>query len=311
MNEIVQKIIRTTSYMLLIISVLVFVCGCGRGSQYKGRYSYEIFCLDRDENTHRTYSVYTDTTDKYKLVDELLTAMSNEPSDVKLVAAIRGFAINSYELSDSQLTIDVTEDYRKLSPTTEILVRGALVRTMCQIKGVNNVVIKVLGTDLCDALGNTVGLMNASMFVDNAGNEINSYERIKISLYFAGEDGKSLVRMDRTLEYNTNISTEKLVVEQLLSGPVSTEAKSTINPQTEIINVTIKDGTGYVSLSSHFLDIPEGVEPQVAVYSIVNSLTALPGVNKVQISIDGETNVVLSDGLNLDTMFERNLELVK
>lgn len=302
------------SYYCLFIHILILItalCGCGKRQNYEGENEYLIYCLDRDENTHKTYSWYTDITDSSELTDKLLEQMSLPPDDIGLVETIRNFSVQSYNIENGQLTIDVSENYKNLIPTTEILVRGALVRTLAQIDGVEKVKIDVHGEELVDSLGFAVGAMSASQFVDNAGNEINSYEAIRIALYFSNADGTGLAKVNRTLEYNTNISTEKLVIEQLIEGPVTTGMRACINPQTEVINVTIKDGTGYVSFDDTFLTLPDGITPEMAVYSVVNSLSELPGVNRVQISIDGESNVALRDDFNLDTMFERNLEIVE
>lgn len=301
---------RSIYTALLVLIASMALTGCSNGRASKGQFEYTIYCLDRDENTHRTYSWYTDINDRDELVKAMLAEMSSVSENVGLREAIRDYEVLSYEFDGGQLTLDVSGAYTQLSPTTEILVRGALVRTLTQAEGVDKVCIEVSGAKLLDALGQPVGVMSATQFVDNAGNEINSYEAIKIALYFANAEGDGLTRVNRTLEYNTNISTEKLIVEQLLAGPNTPATRACLNPQTQVINVTIKDGIGYVSLDSNFLIMPEGIAPDIAVYSIVNSLSELPGVNKVQISIDGDTNIILNDGLSLDTMFERNLDIV-
>ena len=48
----------------------------------------------------------------------------------------------------------------------------------------------------------------------------------------------------------------------------------------------------------------------VTIYSITNSLVELPNVNKVQISVNGETNLFYRENVNLATVFERNLDLL-
>ena len=48
----------------------------------------------------------------------------------------------------------------------------------------------------------------------------------------------------------------------------------------------------------------------VVIYSIVNSLTELSTINKVQISVNGETNMVLRESRSLDKLYERNPELI-
>lgn len=87
-------------------------------------------------------------------------------------------------------------------------------------------------------------------------------------------------------------------------------AYPTINPTTKIISVTVQDGTCYVNLNSDFLSQPYNVASDVTVYSITNSLVELPNVNRVQISIDGETNLSYRENMSLNTVFERNLDIM-
>ena len=49
---------------------------------------------------------------------------------------------------------------------------------------------------------------------------------------------------------------------------------------------------------------------QVILYSIVNSLTSLPGVDKVQISINGDTSGKLMYNYDLSVMYEPDEALV-
>lgn len=140
--------------------------------------------------------------------------------------------------------------------------------------------------------------------------KINSYERVKLKLYFADETGTELREITRTVVYNSNISMEKLVVEQLIAGPNSKEVYPTINPETKVNNVTVKDGTCYVNLNENFLTQTYNVSSEVTIYSIVNSLVELANVNKVQISINGETDGTYRETIPFSTVFERNLEVI-
>ena len=66
---------------------------------------------------------------------------------------------------------------------------------------------------------------------------------------------------------------------------------STVPSGTKLISVSVVDGVCYVNLSDSFKNNknPEVTE-EVLLYSIVNSLTELQGVSKVQISINGSTD---------------------
>ena len=120
------------------------------------------------------------------------------------------------------------------------------------------------------ASGMAVGLMNADTFVENDGAEINVYERVNVTLYFASEDGEHLIAGQRSVVYNTNVSMEKMVMEQLIKGPALAGYYPTVNPDTKILSVTNKDGTCYVNLSDDFLKQQFNISNDVVVYSIAN-----------------------------------------
>ncbi len=295
----------------MAMCLLTAVIGCGKAHSGDAATEYSVFCLDREENSIKSVGYSPSGVTNEELAAELIAKMSEIPEDVDLREAIRGFSITDYQISDNQIAVGVSEEYRTLVPTTEILVRAAIVRTLTQVPGIEYVSMHIGEEDLTDALGQPVALMNESQFVENAGNEINAYEKAKLKLYFASEDGSELITTNRSVVYNTNISMEKLVVEQLIKGPTADGIYPVVNPQTAIINVTIKDGICYVNLSDAFLTVPTGVQPEVCLYSIVNSLAELPGVNKVQMSIDGKNESMLGESLSLATTYERNLELVR
>ena len=95
-----------------------------------------------------------------------------------------------------------------------------------------------------------------------------------------------------------------------MKGPLMEGAYPTINPSTKIISVSVKDGICYVNLGSDFLSQPNSVSAEVTIYSITNSLVELSNVNKVQISIGGETNITYREKIDLNNLFERNLDLL-
>jgi len=53
------------------------------------------------------------------------------------------------------------------------------------------------------------------------------------------------------------------------------------------------------------------VTADVTIYSIVNSLVELSNVNKVQISINGDTSTTYREKFAFSTVYERNLDLVE
>ena len=114
----------------------------------------------------------------------------------------------------------------------------------------------------------------------------------------------------RTKEYSSNVSMEKLIVEELIKGPNAAGIYATINPQTKVANVIVQDGICYVNLDESFLTQVPNVTAEVTVYSIVNSLVQLKNVKKVQISINGDSNLIYRDKFNLADYYEGNEALI-
>ena len=294
----------------LMVSVSLMLSGCGK-TVPDNTDIYNIYCLDREENRLPYYEYGTQTKDIQALAVELTTLLMTIPEDVKKKELIKDFSVEDITLKDKTLILTVSESYGELAPTKEVLTRAGIVRTLGQIDGIDYVTLRYRDRDLTDALGQPVGAMTVSQFVDNAEDNMTTYDDMELTLYFADEEGTGLVKMTRKVEYNTNISVEKLVLEQLIKGTDAEGARASINPQTEIINVTVKDGICYVNLSGEFLSVPEGIHADVSIYSIVDSMAELKGITKVQFSVDGDSDIAMGDNISLSGQYERNLDIVR
>lgn len=300
------------SILLCLVFVILTCSGCGNKKPEEGDV-YTIYHLNHDQTglVMRDYTTQTPRDDKDTLLEELTDALSQTPDKLEYYPPLSGRVhLLDYHTEEDQVTLEFDSQYKELPATTEILVRAAVVRTLTQVEGISYVSFIVQGEPLVDNLGNVVGIMSADQFIDNAGDEINTYEQAELRLYFADETGTHLVSANRTLRFSSNIAMEKLVVEQLIKGPENPELYPTINPETKIVNVTVKDGICYVNLSEAFLTQTYQVTPEISIYSLVDSLVELPNVNKVQISVNGETAVTYQESISLTTVFERNLDLL-
>ncbi len=305
--------------MKKIVSLLMCICmgfmliSCESQPQTsESTDEYMLYYLNREETKLVTQPYETTQTQKDELIAELLAKLKEAPEEKNLEPTIGSdLEFFSVQIHEEQLTINFAETYKNLETTKEILVRAAIVRTLTQIEGIRTVSFTVNGAVLTDAMGKSVGMMDSSSFIDNAGSEINAYEEASMQLYFANEDGTKLVAVTRDMMYNTNISMEKLVMEQLILGPNAVGSFPTMSPDTKINNITVKDGICYVNLSEDFLTAAYTVNSEITIYSIVNTLTTLSSVNKVQILVDGESAVTFRENISLETVFSRNLDIVE
>ena len=132
-----------------------------------------------------------------------------------------------------------------------------------------------------------------------------------LTLYFANKEGNGLVKEECEVHYSSNISLDKLVMTKLIEGPENSELQATLPSGTKIVMISVADGICYVNLDETFKnDQNNKIMEQIVLYSIVNSLTELPDVQKVQLSINGDSSGNLRFNYSLSELYERDDSLI-
>lgn len=296
-------------FLLLTIFAVMFM-GCGKKEIPED--GTVVYYLNKDATAIVPVS-YEITGDGPEIrVEELLAKMEEVPESVDLRRTIpENVKLLSYTLDRKQLYLDFSAEYLNMDKATEVLVRSALVKTMVQVEEVSFIGIRVAGEAIKDSKGSTIGLMNENTFLDNMGSEENATKIVNLNLYFANKNGDKLKNQSCVIEYNANVAVEKVVVEQLIAGPTEEGFYPTIPQDTKVMSVTTKDGVCYVNLDTGFTSQGYDVLGTVTIYSIVNSLTELPGITSVQILVNGETNINYKDNISLETTFQKNPEIIE
>ena len=296
---------------ILLLAIPLLMAGC-RKQQQVDESGYRIWYINQDETCLKYENKELQSKNEEGLLREMMEVMRETPTDDELKPVIpEDVTLLDFDFEHNQLYLDFSPEYKKMPKVYEVLCRAAIVRTMGQIDGVEYVDFQVNGEPLTDLEGKEIGLMNEDQFIENAGEEINAYKTADLTLYFANKAGDKLVGQRVAMEYNSNISLEKLIVEQLIAGPPFEGAYPTIPSETKLLNISIKDNICYVNLDEGFLGTGYNVIESIPVYSIVNSLIENTDAQKVQISINGESNRMFRESINFDTIFEKNERLIE
>ena len=298
---------RKIQSILLLLVCLLALTACGQKKE-SGKPVYQVYYVNNSETKVEMHEHEMEAVTLEEQMGELIACLSAMPEKLEYKAPLAmGFQLLDMDYEDGKIQLDVNAAYKEMPPTTEVLVRAAIVRTLTQLPEITYVSITVEGSQLYDNMDNPVGWMSADQFIDNNGNEINTYELVRVKLYFANESGDKLIAAYREKHYSTNTPLERFVVEELIAGP-SGQIEGlypSVNPQTKIINVMTKDGICYVNLDESFLAVVNNVSTDLSIYAIANSLVELANVNKVQILINGEVPSSFSN-----STFDRNLDMV-
>ncbi len=308
---------KKTICLLILLAAVMGLSACGRKEKEQEPLSegeYNLYYTNLAFTKLGSEVYRAEHTEPVGLADELLKKMQETPENMELLSAIpEEVRVLRTELSDSgQMFVYFGAGYNGMEPGREILCRAAVVKTLTQIEGVDFVGFYINDQPLLDASNNTINLMSASSFVENSGSDTEELQRIELTLYFANEDGTKLVKVSKSVICSTSISMESLVVNQLVEGAgEGSGAYDTLPGTTKVLQVMVRKGICYVNLDSAFVKEALNVSDYIPIYSIVNSLTELPNVNKVQISVDGVNSMKFRDSISLEQPLERKPDYVE
>ena len=288
----------------------VMLASCGKRTDV-GKEDPFIYCLNEERTGLTKVSYEFPEGDAEETARAVLEELKEPAEEIEYTAPIpKEVEVQGCRLRGSILDVDFNSAYLEMGALEEKLVRAAVVQSLVLIDGINAVSFTVDGEMLKDSTGFPVGLMNEDDFVENTGSSPTAYQTDTLTLYFADKEGDSLVPREVDVRYSSNVSREKLIVEKLMQGPSGSGAYPTINPDANLLSVTIKDGICYVNFDSTFLTGAYDVLPEVTVYSIVNSLVEGTEAQKVQITINGETDAKYMETVDLSQPLEEKEELV-
>ncbi|MBC7333574.1 MAG: GerMN domain-containing protein [Actinobacteria bacterium] len=161
----------------------------------------------------------------------------------------------------------------------------------------------------------TISLMIQDFFekIRGKSNEDETFpSKLTINAYFCslGEDSK-LVGEKRTIiagEVNTAVLN---AMNELLKGPVKSYHFPVIPAGTKILGVEVYENVAKLNLSQEFLEnsLDTRILDEYIIYSIVNTLTEIPGVDGVIFYID-EKKINVYGNLDLSVPIIRNEELI-
>lgn len=295
---------RLLSAMLFIMVLLLTSCS-GNDKAQITKNEYMIYYLDSKSSGIVSEGYIPEGESKEELVIELFEVLQSEPNNMVYRKAIpEEVTIKDYSIIDNQLIINFDTNYSQLTGIPEVLCRATVVKTLCQIPGIDFVLFNVNGQPLIDSNGVQTGLMTAEFFIENTGAEIN----YKVTLYFANETGDSLKNTTRNIFYTGAAPIEEIVINQLINGPTEKGLYATLPEATTLLNVSTKESICYVDFNEKFLEKLPDITDEVAIYSVVNSLVELPGINKVQFRINGQSLETFGTTA-FDILFERNLSI--
>ncbi len=278
-----QTFKKTVKLLFLLLIALMVFASCGNSSKKKATSWYYLLDKNNSQLVRVDYEFKGENTKER--IEEVLSIYDNYKGSDYVSPMPDGVEREGWKVEKGNMSVFFNNAYLNLAVSDEVLIRAAIVKTMCQFTEINYVSFFVNDKEL-SIKGRTIGMMNSDSFLD----DINLTEgTMTLALYFPLNGTQLLKEEAREVVFNTMYTDEQLVIEELMKGSQlnSTICSSGIPDNTRLLSVVTKDMVCYVNFSKEFLEQKSGITPQQTVYSIVNSLCRIPGISSVTLMVEG------------------------
>lgn len=272
--------------VILSVSMLLFSCKLpGTRVPRSGYVSLRVYYACTEESWNRGKLIDKKdilVPENVDLLAEALSRLLENPDEDNLVSAFPpNVKIIDFALSDGNVRVSMTNNYKNMPSFDKLIAQSCLTLTLCALKEVDTVSVYAEGV-----------LLDKNLSADDIilpDSEKSEYEQ-QITVCFADETNSFLEQERRYLTIGKDKQLSEYVVEELIRGPQNENLHSAIPEGTKVLSVTMKKNLCIVDLSKEFyLNRPQtAAGERVTIYSIVNSLTSLSGIEAVQITVEGE-----------------------
>jgi germination protein M len=139
-----------------------------------------------------------------------------------------------------------------------------------------------------------------------------SVSEIEATLYFGDQNAEYLQREVRTVKKGSE-PVEFLLITELLKGPQESGMIKTLPPEAKLLDVRVAEGTAFINFSRELQTRHWGgsAGELLTVYSVVNTITELPTVQRVQFLIEGDKMESLAGHMDTQEPISRDEGYIK
>ena len=275
---------RKFTALLGILICVVLLMSCKKNDT--GEETYELYYVNVQTQALEQEKVQIEGDTTEEKIESMLKELKKNPEDVEVKSTFpKKIKVEKWELTNGRLGISFNQEYKNVKKVPELLFRASLVQSLIQIDGVDSVKLYI-------------------------GSTLHTYQSVDLELYFANGEGDKLVTETEHVRYNSNTLKEKLIVEELMKGPFAETHKKVIPMDTVLLGVSVKDDVCYVNFDNGFLNMTD-IQPEVTIYSIVNSIIRGGSASKVQILVNGDSNLKYQDQVDLSQPLTEREDIVE
>ena len=297
--------------ILFSIVMLCLFTGCSQSGE---KISLYFSNPSKTELVPQKFILKNETATPQKNAEEVLEALLSGPTSTECVRLIPADTqVLDVYMQNSVLTVNFSSAFESAGDyvTDNILARCSVVKTLTEINGIDKVQILVDGASIISAsTGEPIPALGAGDIIMSPGGD--TMDKVVLTLYFYHPQKNILQEEKRVITVKENTAMAKTVVQELLKGPENKELVSLLDSETTIISADTKEGVCFVNFDRTFSDkaTADTTTTQFAIYTIVNALTEISSIERVQFLIEGE-KIESIQNVNMNEPFARNELLIE
>lgn len=308
-NKKLNTIIAAFAIIILVVPFFCIISGRDKNTNkticelyFLNESATTLICEEREIRHHN----FTDL--KENIVNQLIKGPKearNKPvidKDTELIEIT--------EDTDGNVVVNFSENYQTTDNTKNALSTYAVVKSLCALDGVTSVKVVVEGDDLQNDRGTAIGYLTSTDI--NLPTDTHTGETKKITLYFPDKETGMLNKEERTVKVTDQQPVAQYIINELIAGTENERYNQSLNKATTLLSVDTYGDLCFVNFKADFLEKNSGNEEKerLAIYSIVNSLTELSNIKRVQFLMDGK-RVERFGAVDIRNPFGRNSSAIE
>ncbi len=218
-------------------------------------------------------------------LEELLALYLQGPiSDDYVSPFPASLSVEEFQLQNGVLSLTFSDSFSQLTGVRLSVATACITKTFLQLDTVDAILIST-ESGMISNQGSRMFVAEDFLYEDKSD---QLFEETVI-LYFADVNNQYLVSETRNAWFISREDIPAYVVGELLRGPATSAARSTMPENAKLRSVYVEDGICTVDLSKEFLGrrYLNTEEALVTLYALVNSLTELEEIEGVRILVEG------------------------
>lgn len=272
---------------LILICILIFT-GCASGKENSNHVKLYYVNPSEDDLVKIDDSRYT--VESYN-IENAVNAIRNVPPGENVKSMLIGKTkMLSVKNNSGIIDVNLSKAFNSLTVDKKLLTKAAIVQALTIIKGIDGVRFFVEGEPESKK---KYDIYTSSSFMVSSDTEKHERQRSEVIFYQLDDGKKRLVRNIQTVSYNDTESIELNTMKELIYGRSIQDSylKSALPNGTLVYDAKTVEGVCHVKLNNMLANIDSDEKLKLAVYSIVNTLTSIPGIKAVQIYSDNEAGI--------------------